>query len=57
MKGRCHMVGEDWNQTEDWNETWNDGFWADDQIGNDGYWVNDDLYYMDEHGYFHKKHT
>ena len=57
MKGRCHMVGEDWNQTEDWNETWNDGFWADDQIGNDGYWVNDDLYYMDEHGYFQTKHT
>ena len=57
-KGRAHMVSEegyeeDW-QEEEWNENY-DGYWADDQTWNEGYWAYDDLYYMDEYGYFQRK--
>ena len=57
-KGRSHMVSEegyeeDW-QEEEWNENY-DGYWTDDQNWNEGYWAYDDLYYMDEYGYFQKK--
>ena len=57
-KGRSHMVSEegyeeDW-QEEEWNENY-DGYWADDQTWNEGYWAYDDLYYMDEYGYFQRK--
>ena len=44
---------EDW-QEEEWNENY-EGYWADDQTWNDGYWAYDDLYYMDEYGYFQRK--
>ena len=44
---------EDW-QEEEWNENY-DGYWTDDQNWNEGYWAYDDLYYMDEYGYFQKK--
>ena len=57
-KGRAHMVSEegyeeDW-QEEEWNENY-EGYWADDQNWNEGYWAYDDLYYMDEYGYFQRK--
>ena len=57
-KGLAHMVREegyeeDW-QEEEWNENY-EGYWADDQNWNEGYWAYDDLYYMDEYGYFQKK--
>ena len=57
-KGRAHMVSEEgyedeW-QEDEWNENY-DGYWADDQTWNEGYWAYDDLYYMDEYGYFQKK--
>ena len=44
---------EDW-QEEEWNENY-EGYWADDQNWNDGYCACDDLYYMDEYGYFQRK--
>ena len=58
-KGRSQMVSEegseeDWQEGEEWNESY-DGYWADDQNWNEGYWAYDDLYYMDEYGYFQKK--
>ena len=58
-KGRSHMVNEeafeeDWQEGEEWNESY-EGYWADDQNCNEGYWAYDDLYYMDEYGYFQKK--
>ena len=57
-KGRSHMVSEE-GYDEEWNEDeWNDsheGYWADDQNWNEGYWAYDDLYYLDEYGYFQKK--
>ena len=57
-KGRSHMVSEE-GYDEEWNEEeWNDsheGYWADDQNWNEGYWAYDDLYYLDEYGYFQKK--
>ena len=58
-KGRAHMVSEegyeeDWQEEEEWNENY-EGYWADDQNWNDGYWAYDDLYYMDEYGYFQRK--
>ena len=57
-KGRSHMVSEE-GYYEEWNEEeWNDsyeGYWADDQNWNGGYWAYDDLYYLDEYGYFQKK--
>ena len=45
---------EDWQEGEEWNESY-EGYWADDQNWNEGYWAYDDLYYMDEYGYFQKK--
>ena len=58
-KGRSHMVSEegfeeDWQEGEEWNESY-ECYLADDQNWNEGYWVYDDLYYMDEYGYFQKK--
>ena len=57
-KGRAHMVGEDeeeeWQDTEDY-ETWQDGYWAEDENWNEGYWADEDLYYKDEYGYFQRK--
>ena len=58
-KGRSHMVSEegyeeDWQEGDEWNESY-EGYWADDQNWNEGYWAYDDLYYMDESGYFQKK--
>ena len=44
---------EEWNEDE-WNDS-HEGFWADDQNSNEGYWAYDDLYYLDEYGYFQKK--
>ena len=57
-KGRSHMVSEegydeDWHEGDEWNESY-EGYWADDQNWNEGYWPYDDLYYMDEYGYFQK---
>ena len=52
------MVGEDekeeWQDTEDY-ETWQDGYWAEDENWNEGYWADEDLYYKDEYGYFQRK--
>ena len=58
-KGRSHMVSEEgydeeWQEGDEWNDSY-DGYWADDQNWNEGYWASDDLYYMDEYGYFQKK--
>ena len=58
-KGRSHMVSEggyedEWQEGDDWNESY-EGYWAEDYNWNEGYWAFDDLYYLDEHGYFQKK--
>ena len=58
-KGRSHMVSEEgyddeWQEGDEWNESY-EGYWADDQNWNEGYWASDDLYYLDEYGYFQKK--
>ena len=50
------MVSEE-GYEEEWNE-WNEiheGYWADDQNWNEGYWAYEDLYYLDEYGYFQRK--
>ena len=55
-KGRSNCTGEeegdDWNYVENWNESFETDFqsWTDDTYRND-----EDLYYMDERGYFQKK--
>ena len=59
-KGRSHMVSEkgyggEWNEGDEWNESWNEGHWADDQNWNEGYWAYEDMYYLDEYGCFQKK--
>ena len=46
---------EDWNETEEWNETWNTATGPMIKTWNDGYWANEDLYNMDEYRYFQKK--
>ena len=38
----------------DWNESY-EGYWGNDYNWNEGYWASDDLYYLDEYGYFQKK--
>ena len=58
-KGRSHMVSEegyeeDWQEGEECNESY-EGYWADDQNWNESFWAYDDLYYMDEYGYFQEK--
>ena len=58
-KGRSHMVSEEgyeeeWQEGDEWNESY-EGYWADDQSWNEGYWASDDVYYLDEYGYFQKK--
>ena len=45
---------EEWNEGDEWNDS-HEGYWADDQNWNEGYWAYDDLYYLDEYGYFQKK--
>ena len=45
---------EDWQEGEEWNESY-EGYWADDQNWNESFWAYDDLYYMDEYGYFQEK--
>ena len=60
-KGRSHMVSkegyeEDWQEGEEWNDS-HEGYWADDPNWNEGHWAYDDLYYLDEYGYFQKKGT
>ena len=60
-KGRSHMVSEEggedeWNEGDEWNDhDPHDGYWADDQNWNEGYWAYEDLYYLDEYGYFQRK--
>ena len=51
--GRSHMVGEDgyeedWQEEEDWNDSWYEGYWAEDQDWNDAYLGTEELYYKDE---------
>ena len=46
---------DEWNEGDEWNYSWNEGFWADDQNWNEGYWAHEDLYYLDEYGYFQRK--
>ena len=58
-KGRSHMVSEEgyeeeWDEGDGWNDSY-DGYWADDQNWNEGYWAYENLYYLDEYGYFQKK--
>ena len=53
-KGRSHMVGEDEYEEDDWNTDPYEGYPAED-TWNDGYWASDDLYYLDEYGYFQRK--
>ena len=50
------MVSEE-GYEEGWNEgnESHEGYWADDQNWNEGYWVFEDLYYLDEYGYFQRK--
>ena len=45
---------EEWNEGDEWNES-HEGYWADDQNWNEGYWAYEDLYYLDEYGYFQTK--
>ena len=39
------------------NDSWNEGFTANDQDWSDGYWATEELYHKDDHeyGYFQKK--
>ena len=46
------MVSEEgyegeWNEGDEWNDSWDEGLWVDDQNWNEGYWAYEDLYYMD----------
>ena len=57
-KGRSHMVSEEgyeeeWDEGDGWNDSY-DGYWADDQNWNEGYWAYENLYYLDEYGYFQR---
>ena len=45
---------EEWNEGDEWNDSY-DCYWADDQNWNEGYWAYEDLYYLDEYGYFQRK--
>ena len=62
-KGRSHMVSEEggfedeWNEGDAWNES-HEAYWADDQNWNEGYWgywAYEDLYCLDDYGYFQRK--
>ena len=46
---------EEWNEHDEWNETWNEGYQADDRDWNDGHWAAEELYYKDEDNYFQRK--
>ena len=40
---------EEWNEEDEWNDSWNGGYWVDDQDWNDGYWATEELYYNDKY--------
>ena len=42
---------EEWSEEDEWNDSWNEGYWADDQDWNDGCWATEGLQYKDEYGY------
>ena len=44
-----------WNPYDWRNESWNESYQTDDQSYDDSYWADDNVYYMDEYGYFQKK--
>jgi len=42
------------NEGDEWNES-HEGYWAHGQNWNEGYRAYEDLYYLDEYGYFQGK--